>query len=167
MCIRDSLYFLVSLICLFIGRKVYDWITPYDLNYQTAEVDNPAVGISQAGFYLAIGIIVHASVSGQVNYELFTFIDPENPTRLMILGAELITTGIYVGLGLICLSYGRRVLDWLTPFDLNKEIVVDRNNAVGLVEGGFYVSMAVIIHCLLYTSPSPRDLSTSRMPSSA
>ena len=31
------LYFLVSLICLFIGRKVYDWITPYDLNYQTAE----------------------------------------------------------------------------------------------------------------------------------
>ena len=111
--------------------------------------DNPAVGISQAGFYLAIGIIVHASVSGQVNYELFTFIDPENPTRLMILGAELITTGIYVGLGLICLSYGRRVLDWLTPFDLNKEIVVDRNNAVGLVEGGFYVSMAVIIHGII------------------
>jgi uncharacterized membrane protein YjfL (UPF0719 family) len=67
----------------------------------------------------------------------------------MILGAELITTGIYVGLGLICLSYGRRVLDWLTPFDLNKEIVVDRNNAVGLVEGGFYVSMAVIIHGII------------------
>ena len=27
--------------------------------------------------------------------------------------------------------------------------------------------MVVVIHCLLYTSPSPRDLSTSRMPSSA
>ena len=26
---------------------------------------------------------------------------------------------------------------------------------------------ALIWHCLLYTSPSPRDLSTSRMPSSA
>ena len=24
-----------------------------------------------------------------------------------------------------------------------------------------------VLHCLLYTSPSPRDLSTSRMPSSA
>ena len=83
------------------------------------------------------------------NYELFTFIDTENPTRLMILGAELITTGIYVGLGLISLSYGRRVLDWLTPFDLNKEIVIDRDNAVGLVEGGFYVSMAVIIHGII------------------
>ena len=28
-------------------------------------------------------------------------------------------------------------------------------------------SLADIIDCLLYTSPSPRDLSTSRMPSSA
>ena len=27
--------------------------------------------------------------------------------------------------------------------------------------------VAVIVVCLLYTSPSPRDLSTSRMPSSA
>ena len=29
------------------------------------------------------------------------------------------------------------------------------------------ISSAVIVLCLLYTSPSPRDLSTSRMPSSA
>jgi len=143
------IYFLVSLICLFIGRKVLDWITPYDLNYQTAEVDNPAVGLTQAGFYLAIGIIVHAAVSSEVNYEIFTFIDPENPTRLSLLGAELITTGVYVLLGLICLSYGRRALDWMTPFPLNKEIEIDRNNAVGLLEGGFYVSMAVIIHGIL------------------
>ena len=28
-------------------------------------------------------------------------------------------------------------------------------------------ALAVIYDCLLYTSPSPRDLSTSRMPSSA
>ena len=27
--------------------------------------------------------------------------------------------------------------------------------------------VAIVIPCLLYTSPSPRDLSTSRMPSSA
>ena len=27
--------------------------------------------------------------------------------------------------------------------------------------------LSLYVHCLLYTSPSPRDLSTSRMPSSA
>ena len=30
-----------------------------------------------------------------------------------------------------------------------------------------YHSLAPMYYCLLYTSPSPRDLSTSRMPSSA
>ena len=32
---------------------------------------------------------------------------------------------------------------------------------------GSYFKFAMLIGCLLYTSPSPRDLSTSRMPSSA
>ena len=37
----------------------------------------------------------------------------------------------------------------------------------------FFIAKRVVVHlihslfCLLYTSPSPRDLSTSRMPSSA
>ena len=30
-----------------------------------------------------------------------------------------------------------------------------------------FVVLSVFMFCLLYTSPSPRDLSTSRMPSSA
>ena len=32
---------------------------------------------------------------------------------------------------------------------------------------GCYINMEDFMSCLLYTSPSPRDLSTSRMPSSA
>ena len=35
------------------------------------------------------------------------------------------------------------------------------------VQGGLGVHLTLDIACLLYTSPSPRDLSTSRMPSSA
>ena len=35
------------------------------------------------------------------------------------------------------------------------------------VWGGIMTHGAVAMNCLLYTSPSPRDLSTSRMPSSA
>ena len=67
-------------------------------------------------------------------------------------------------------------LDW-TNLDLSKDFEVGSRNELGidtdqLNEGieeakklnDFY-AMAII--CLLYTSPSPRDLSTSRMPSSA
>ena len=68
--IEILLYFLVSLVALIIGRKVLDWITPYDLDHQTAEVDNLAVGLTQAGFYLALAIIIHASISGDVDLSL-------------------------------------------------------------------------------------------------
>ena len=147
--IEILLYFLVSLVALFVGRKVLDWITPYDLNHQTAEVDNLAVGLTQAGFYLALAIIIHASISGEVDYELFPFIDPEEPTRFMILIAELITTVVYVLIGLVFLSYGRRALNWLTPFDLDKEIETDRNVGVGALEAAFYVSIGIIIHGII------------------
>ena len=147
--IEILLYFLICLVALFVGRKVLDWITPYDLNHQTAEVDNLAVGLTQAGFYLALAIIIHASISGEVDYELFPFIDPEEPTRFMILIAELITTVVYVLIGLVFLSYGRRALNWLTPFDLDKEIETDRNVGVGALEAAFYVSIGIIIHGII------------------
>ena len=52
-----------------------------------------------------------------------------------------------------------------TPDVIFYDISVKDNNATDLVEhAGPAVSPP---DCLLYTSPSPRDLSTSRMPSSA
>ena len=56
--------------------------------------------------------------------------------------------------------------DWdLTYGDLAREVetAAEIMNAMGLAHGDKFGIWA----CLLYTSPSPRDLSTSRMPSSA
>ena len=147
--IEILIYFLVSILCLFIGRKVLDWITPYDLNNQTSIEKNIASGITEAGFYIAMAIIVHASVSGVVDYDMFSFIDSEDPSRYLLLSAELITTAIYLLLGLICLSLGRRSLDWVTPFDLNKEIETERNVGVGAIEASIYISIAIIIHGII------------------
>ena len=36
-----------------------------------------------------------------------------------------------------------------------------------VTRGALFIALAGLEACLLYTSPSPRDLSTSRMPSSA
>ncbi|MBT5793517.1 DUF350 domain-containing protein [bacterium] len=143
------IYFLVSIVCLFIGRKVLDWITPYDLSKETSEEKNLATGITEAGFFIAMSIIVHASVSGVVNYEMFSFINPEDPGRFALLGAELITTALYLLIGLICMSLGRRSLDWVTPFDLNKQIQLERNVGVGAIEASMYISIAIIIHGII------------------
>ena len=56
----------------------------------------------------------------------------------------------------------------VTQLFLNKELrnrVLTTLGLLLLVRLGIYIPMPGI--CLLYTSPSPRDLSTSRMPSSA
>ena len=143
------IYSLVSIICLFIGRKVLDLITPYDLDKQTSEEKNIAAGITESGFYISMAIIVHASVTGVVNYEMFSFINQEDPQRFALLGAELITTAVYLLIGLICLSLGRRTLDWITKFDLNKEIQLDRNVGVGAIEASMYISIAIIIHGIM------------------
>ena len=57
--------------------------------------------------------------------------------------------------------------EWATPI----VPVVKRNGSVRVCDD-FKVSVNLVLlteqyPCLLYTSPSPRDLSTSRMPSSA
>ena len=56
------IYFLVSIVCLFIGRKVLDWITPYDLSKETSEEKNLATGITEAGFFIAMAMKNPASV---------------------------------------------------------------------------------------------------------
>ena len=52
-------------------------------------------------------------------------------------------------------------LQWLTKFSGSAgRAIIEKDKAYIYVDGRY-------TNCLLYTSPSPRDLSTSRMPSSA
>ena len=48
-----------------------------------------------------------------------------------------------------------------------KKMDVTSHNLANVNTTGFKKGRAEFQDCLLYTSPSPRDLSTSRMPSSA
>ena len=71
----------------------------------------------------------------------------------------------------------KKVKDWLKTADLGKNVIVgfdgfDKYNqeaAEYLVLGfiGMLFVMLIVLVCLLYTSPSPRDVEESRMPSSA
>ena len=52
--------------------------------------------------------------------------------------------------------------------DKSKKVVTIGDEEVGVFRlGDEFFAWRNICPCLLYTSPSPRDLSTSRMPSSA
>ena len=65
-----------------------------------------------------------------------------------------------------------RILDTLSSFTAtfdgsSASIVSVANDTITMSDHRFITGQRVTYNCLLYTSPSPRDLSTSRMPSSA
>ena len=64
--------------------------------------------------------------------------------------------GLYVGIAAFGVA---RIFEAMVP--VLTAVSINR-----MVEGDFNLTYPVL-GCLLYTSPSPRDLSTSRMPSSA
>ena len=79
-----------------------------------------------------------------------------------------------VGIGLMFYGVAEPVVHYLRPPVGEGAALGGENQAVNLtmLHWGFnawsvYALMALVLACLLYTSPSPRDLSTSRMPSSA
>ena len=61
---------------------------------------------------------------------------------------------------------GERFADWPSAIKGNNDILnLTTPDAVKAIHKAYFEAGSDI--CLLYTSPSPRDLSTSRMPSSA
>eukprot|EP00831_Metopus_contortus_P034569 TRINITY_DN27569_c0_g1_i1.p2 TRINITY_DN27569_c0_g1~~TRINITY_DN27569_c0_g1_i1.p2 ORF type:complete len:115 (-),score=20.67 TRINITY_DN27569_c0_g1_i1:106-450(-) len=77
------------------------------------------------------------------------------------------TSPTNIGMGLIAqvVAYD---LGYITLFDLvdKIDIILYNMNELEKIKG-HYLNWYDTRTCLLYTSPSPRDLSTSRMPSSA
>jgi len=60
--IAAVVYSILGIIILMIGFKVLDIVTPFDLNKEIAEDDNPAAGVVVAGMMIALGIIVAAAI---------------------------------------------------------------------------------------------------------
>lgn len=137
---HSFIYFVMGIFILIIGGKVFDFITPYDLKHELSESDNIAVGVTQAGFYIALGIIMHATVSGE------SYFYDEGKSLASIFVKDMILTVSYFIVGLIALSLGRFILNKTLPFSIDKEIVEDKNVAVGLLEASFYVTIALVIH---------------------
>lgn len=75
---------------------------------------------------------------------------PAAPTRddglfSRVRPAELVAAVVYALLGLFLGLLGYKVYDWLTPFDLRKELEIDQNTSVGIVCGAIILGMCLIV----------------------
>jgi len=127
-------FFVLGQGVLIIFSKVYDWITPYELQTEV-QSGNLAAGVAFGGNIAALGLIIAKSVSG----------DFVNWAVNLTIFAEVAVTGI------IILQIVRFFMDKLilTGHDINKEISEDKNVAAGFVEMSVAISFALVLIVLI------------------
>lgn len=57
----------------------------------------------------------------------------------------LVSSVLFSAVGLVVFVAGFYVIKKILPFDVNKEIEVDQNTALGLVIGSFILGLSIII----------------------
>lgn len=132
---QDLAYIGMALLLLVVARIVKDLMTPYQMREEMTARDNPALGMSVAGYYLAVLIICMGPL-------LTPAADVEAP-----LWKDLLATGGYTLLGIVLLNAARFIVDLvlLPDFSTVKEIVQDRNAGMGAVEMGAYIASGLVI----------------------
>lgn len=132
----DFGYIFLWMILLAVAKVVKDILTPYKIDVQLTEKDNPALGLSMTGYFAAVTIIFLGAVIGGSDAT-------DAASALKSMGIDL----GYAILGIIMLNIGRVIVDKLvlSQFSTVKEIIEDRNVGTGAVEFGSYVATALII----------------------
>ena len=60
-------------------------------------------------------------------------------------------------MGIVIFAIAFALMVKISPFSVKKEIEEDQNTSLGIIYGSVFIALAIIISCLLYKSPSPRD----------
>ena len=128
---RDLAYIGMALLLLVVARFIKDLMTPYRMREEMTARDNPALGMSVAGYYLAVLAICMGPL-----------MTPAAP-----LWKDLVATAGYTALGIVLLNAARIIVDkvLLPDFSTVKEIVEDRNAGMGAVEMGAYIASGLVI----------------------
>lgn len=137
-------YVLLGIAILLIAKIVKDLVTPYGIGEELTEKDNPALGLSLTGYFVAVVIIyLGASVGDTAQFEF-----SKTLPLLKIIGVD----ALYSLAGIAALLLGRFILDKLIlyKFETKKEIIDDQNVGTGAVEFGGYVATGLIIAGAIY-----------------
>lgn len=131
---RDVAYLALSLVLLAVARFAKKLVTPFDLREEMTERDNHAVGMSMAGYYAGVLVIMMGPLL--------------TPSQEAVpLWRDLLVTGGYTLLGIVLLNVSRLLVDraLLHQFSTVKELVEDQNVGTGAVEMGAYVASGLVV----------------------
>ena len=124
-------YFGLAILVLVFSKLLNDWTTPYSVDEELHEKDNPALALSFSGYILGVVIVFTGALLG--------------PSQGLFM--DIVMTGAYSLVGVILLNIARVVNDKLVLYKFSnvKEIIEDQNAGTGAVQFGAYIASALII----------------------
>jgi len=132
-------FVVLGLVVLTLAKIAKDFLTPFKLDEELTQKDNPALGLSVTGYYLGV-IIVFLGVlqEGEAADVEYT---------LSAMSHDLLVVFLYSLGGIVLLNLSRVIVDRciLPKFSTTKEIIKDKNVGTGAVEFGNYVTSGLII----------------------
>lgn len=140
-------YIILGMIVLLIAKLLQDFLTPYRLDEQLTEQDNPALGLSVTGYLTGAVIIFLGAAGGEFSAD-FDIAELGIGTFATMLARD----GGYALGGIVCLNLARWLLDkvMLPRFSTAKEIIEDRNIGMGAVEFGAYIASSLTIAAAIH-----------------
>lgn len=140
-----AVFYLAAVVLVFyVGKKVNDFFTPYDLDIELTEKDNKAIALSFGGYLFALSIILWSVLSSES-----TVGASESVWR--DLGADLLNTVLWGAIGIAFLQVARLLNDKLLLYRFSnaKELAEDRNVGTGAVQCGAYIGSALMVAAAL------------------
>ena len=134
----EIVYIVLAILILFIGKITLNVLTPYKIDDELTEKDNPAFGISITGYYLGILIIfIGASIGEFKTDDIWS-------SKVYF---EMLKDFGWAICGILLLNCSRVFLDKIifSKFSTRKEIIEDRNAGMGAAEFGIYIASALIL----------------------
>jgi len=135
-----NLLLLVEVLALlWLAKKVFGWLLPFDLEFQLVKADNKAVTLSFVGYMVGVALVVEG-VLETADIDLITSL------------LDLLVWGV-IGIGLLNLaaSINNR---WILPGINNRLEKLERSNlAVAVVEAGSFVGSGLITRAIVKGEP--------------
>lgn len=119
------------LLFIVVSKFINDILTPYSVDNQLTNKDNPALAISICGYFIAITAIFIGALLGSSKG----------------LTDDLLIVSEYTILGIVLLNVSRVINDKLILYKFSnvKEIIEDQNSGTGAVQCGSYIASGLII----------------------
>lgn len=129
--IQGASFLILFIVIFLIAKFLKDWFTPYNIDTEITQHDNPAMAISLAGYYLGVFAVFIGALLG--------------PSTTLV--EDLITVGGYSLLGILLLNLSRYINDKLILFQFStkKEIIEDHNSGTGIVVFGSYLASGLVV----------------------